>query len=100
MISDNIPEPVDEDIVGPDFLWKLLIDVAHQRRGYGQVVLDAVVAYVRGRPNARILYTSAAPSASPQDSSPYPYYLAYGFTDTGRVMWDETILAYDLEGDT
>ena len=99
MISDNIPEPMDEDIVGPYFLWKLLIDVAHQRRGYGQAALDAVVAYVRGRPNARILYTSAAPSASPEDISPYPYYLAYGFTDTGRAMWGEKVLAYALDGD-
>src|SRR5262245_3573046 len=26
MISDNIPQPIDEDLVGPYFLWKLLID--------------------------------------------------------------------------
>ena len=26
MISDNIPEPMDDDLVGPYFLWKLLID--------------------------------------------------------------------------
>jgi hypothetical protein len=25
MISDNIPEPIDADLVGPYFLWKLLI---------------------------------------------------------------------------
>ena len=51
---------------------------------------------MRGRPNAKILYTSCAPSAGPHDVSPYPYYLAYGFTDTGRVMWDENVLAYEL----
>ena len=96
MISDNIPEPMDEDVVGPYFLWKLLIDVAHQRHGYGHAAIDAVITYVRGRPNARVLYTSCAPSASPEDISPYPYYLAYGFTDTGRVMWGENVLAYDL----
>jgi diamine N-acetyltransferase len=96
MISDSIPEPIDDDLVGPYFLWKLLIDAAHQRTGYGRATLDAVVDYVRGRPNARALYTSCAPSASPEDVSPYPYYLGYGFTDTGRVMWDEHVLAYDL----
>ncbi|HEY3333917.1 MAG TPA: GNAT family N-acetyltransferase [Candidatus Limnocylindrales bacterium] len=97
MISDNIPEPMDDDLVGPYFLWKLLIDERYQRRGYGRATLDAVIEYVRGRPNARILYTSSAPSASPEDISPYPYYLDYGFTDTGRVMWGENVLAYDLD---
>lgn len=28
MISDNIPQPMDDDLVGPYFLWKLLIDEA------------------------------------------------------------------------
>jgi diamine N-acetyltransferase len=97
MISDNIPEPMDGDLVGPYMLWKLLIDARHQRWGYGQATIDAVIGYVRGRPNAEVLYTSAAPSASPEDISPYPFYLAYGFTDTGRVMWGENVLAYDLD---
>jgi hypothetical protein len=28
--------------------------------------------------------------------SPRPFYLRYGFTDTGRVMWGENVLALDL----
>jgi diamine N-acetyltransferase len=35
MISDGIPEPIDEDLVGPYLLWKLLIDVDEQGNGYG-----------------------------------------------------------------
>jgi hypothetical protein len=42
MISDDIPPPIDDDLVRPYFLWKLLIDHAFQRldhafqrRGYG-----------------------------------------------------------------
>ena len=35
MISDNIPQPMDDDLVGPYYLWKLLIDHRFQRRGYG-----------------------------------------------------------------
>jgi diamine N-acetyltransferase len=92
MISDDIPQPMDEDLVGPYFLWKLLIDASRQRRGYGRATLDAVIAYVRTRPAADVLYTSARPG----DRSPYPYYLRYGFVDTGRVMWGEHVLAYDL----
>ena len=50
MISDNIPQPIDEDLVGPYFLWKLLIDESFQGRGYGAATLDAVVNYLRTRP--------------------------------------------------
>ena len=70
MISDNIPQPMDDDLVGPYYLWKLLIDHRFQRRGYGAATLDAVVDYLadaarrrralhqlRGRPRlaARVL---------------------------------------------
>lgn len=92
MISDNIPQPMDDDLVGPYFLWKLLIDEGSQRRGYGTATLDAVIAYVRTRPNAEVLFTSC----SDGPGSPRGFYLGYGFTDTGRVMWGENVLAYDL----
>jgi diamine N-acetyltransferase len=58
MISDNIPEPRDADLVGPYFLWKLLIDESFQRQGYGRATLDAVVGYVRTRQGAEVLFTS------------------------------------------
>lgn len=50
MISDGIPLDVlaaDDDIVGPYFLWRLLIDERYQGRGYGAATIDAVVAYLR-----------------------------------------------------
>ena len=50
MISDNIPRATldaDPTLAGPYFLWRLLIDERHQRRGYGTATLDAVVDYVR-----------------------------------------------------
>jgi diamine N-acetyltransferase len=92
MISDNVPQPMDDDLVGPYYLWKLLIDHPFQRRGYGRATLDAVVDYLRTRPGADVLYTSCADGPG----SPRGFYLRYGFTDTGRVMWDENLLALDL----
>ncbi|HYK27941.1 MAG TPA: GNAT family N-acetyltransferase [Streptosporangiaceae bacterium] len=92
MISDNVPQPMDDDLVGPYYLWKLLIDERFQGRGYGAATLDAVVEYVRTRPGADILYTSCADGPG----SPRRFYLRYGFTDTGRVMWEENLLALDL----
>ena len=92
MISDGIPEPIDDDFVGPYFLWKLFIDADEQGRGFGAATIQAVVEYLRDRPGANVLYTSCADGAG----SPRGFYLQYGFTDTGRVMWGENVLALDL----
>jgi diamine N-acetyltransferase len=92
MISDNVPQPMDDDLVGPYYLWKLLIDHPYQLRGYGTATLDAVVDYLRTRPGADVLYTSCPDGTG----SPRAFYLRYGFTDTGRVMWGENVLALDL----
>ena len=92
MISDNIPEPMDDDLVGPYFLWKLLIDEPFQGRGYGTAAIDAVTGYLRTRPAADVLYTSCADGRG----SPRGFYLRYGFTDTGRIMWGENVLALTL----
>jgi diamine N-acetyltransferase len=92
MISDNIPQPMDSDLVGPYYLWKLLIDKSFQGRGYGAATLDAVINYVRTRPGADVLYTSCADGPG----SPRGFYLRYGFRDTGRVMWGENVLELDL----
>src|SRR5262245_35372226 len=92
MISDGIPEPMDDDLVGPYYLWKLLIDAGAQRRGYGAATIRAVVDYLATRPDADVLYTSCADGPG----SPRPFYLGFGFSDTGRVMWGENVLALDL----
>jgi diamine N-acetyltransferase len=94
MISDGIPEHVlaaDDTLVGPYFLWRLLIDERHQRQGYGTATLDAVVAYVRGR-GARSLLVSAHQG----DGGPQPFYVRYGFVLTGRVVEDEPVLELNL----
>jgi RimJ/RimL family protein N-acetyltransferase len=43
MISDDVDGPG----YIPQFLWKLLIDERHQRRGYGTATLDLVADYFR-----------------------------------------------------
>jgi diamine N-acetyltransferase len=96
MISDDIPEPMDDDLVGPYFLWKLMIDAGEQGRGLGAATIDAVVDYLRDRPRADVLYTSCTDGPG----SPRGFYLRYGFTDTGRVMWGENVLALALRGAT
>jgi diamine N-acetyltransferase len=95
MISDDVPAETlaaRDDTVGPYYLWRLLIDHRQQGRGYGRATLDAVADYVRRKPNGHVLLTSCR--AGP--GSPQPFYLAYGFTTTGIVMWGEDLLSLDL----
>ena len=74
MISDNIPQPMDEDLIGPYYLWKLLIDEPFQGRRYGTATLDAVVDYGT-RPGADVCNTSLSDGLAPRG-----FYLQYGFT--------------------
>jgi Acetyltransferase (GNAT) family. len=95
MISDGIPADrleADPDLIGPYFLWRLLIDERFQRRGYGRAALDAIVAYVRMRPGADVLWTSCVQG----EGSPQPFYEQYGFVATGQVFEGEVILRLDL----
>ena len=95
MISDGITEETiaaDPTLVGPYYLWRLLIDERHQRRGYGTATLDAVAAYVRAQPGASELLTSY----SEGEGSPRPFYERYGFVATDRVVDGERVLRLDL----
>jgi diamine N-acetyltransferase len=97
MISDGIPAArlaADDDLVGPYYLWRLLIDERSQRRGYGAATIDAIVAHLRTRPGGDVLWTSC--KAGP--GSPQPFYLRYGFVLTGDVKWGEDLLRLDLTG--
>lgn len=96
MISDNIPQQTldaEPDVfVGPYFLWRLLVDAAYQGRGYGAATIDAIADYVRSRPGGDVLFTSCADG----ERSPKPFYLRYGFTETGRIADGEEVFALDL----
>ena len=95
MISDGIPMDVlaaDPTLLGPYYLWRLLIDQHHQRRGYGTATLDAIVAYVRDERGASTLIVSAGQG----EGSPQPFYERYGFVPTGELHEGEAVLELDL----
>ena len=95
MLSDGIPADVlaaDPTLVGPYFLWRLLIDRDAQRKGYGTAALAALVQYVRGRPGADALLTSAGQG----EGTPQPFYERYGFVPTGEIHEGEVVLRLDL----
>jgi GNAT superfamily N-acetyltransferase len=72
----------------PQYLWKLLIDERHQRRGYGSAVLDLVVEYFKRRPDVDVMWTSAGQG----EGSPIPFYERYGFVQTGDIVFDDEVL--------
>jgi len=70
---------------GHPYLWRLMIDRFHQRRGIGWRVLDLVVEQCREW-GAEAVEVSWMPGVG----SPEPMYLAYGFQPTGRIIDGET----------
>jgi diamine N-acetyltransferase len=88
MISDDVAPGYI-----PQFVWKLLIDRAHQRRGYGTAALDLVADFFRARGAATAMRTSAVEG----DGGPIPFYERYGFVRTGDVVFGgEVLLEYEL----
>ena len=92
MLSWNVP-PGRPGIIGPYFLWKLLIDQRHQRRGLGREVLTQIIDLVHADGGAE-LFTSYQPG----DGEPWPFYQQFGFQPTGEIDDGEIVLRLDLSG--
>ena len=79
MVSWDV-EPQPPEIIGPWFLWKLLIDQRHQGRGYGAEAAWQVAGLVRAE-GATELLTSHVP----QDGGPAAFYERLGFVPAGQL---------------
>ncbi len=85
---DVTPAP---GIIGPWFLWRLLIDEHHQRRGYGRATLIEIVSVIRAA-GATELLTSYHPGTG----EPWPFYEKFGFVPTGDIEDGEIVLKLAL----
>jgi diamine N-acetyltransferase len=90
MLSWNVP-PDRPGVIGPYFLWRLLIDKRHQRRGIGRAVLTQITDLVRAD-GATELFTSYQPG----DGEPWPFYRQFGFQPTGEIDDGEIVLRLTL----
>jgi diamine N-acetyltransferase len=89
MLSWNVtPGP---GILGPWFLWRLLIDERYQRRGYGRATLKEIVRIIRAEGGTELL-TSYAQG----EGEPWPFYEKLGFRPTGEIEEDEIVLRLPL----
>lgn len=83
LATEHHPEP---------FLWRLLVDRLHQRRGIGTRALNLVIAECRARGAGSLLV-----SWSEGKGSPGPFYRAHGFVPTGALVdGQETEARLDL----
>lgn len=73
------------------YLWRLLIDLRHQRRGIGQRAVELLIDRVRAAGHARLLV-----SYHPGYGSPAPFYASLGFVPTGEIHDGEIVAALDL----
>ncbi|MGI9645179.1 MAG: GNAT family N-acetyltransferase [Ilumatobacteraceae bacterium] len=76
LVTDHHPEP---------YVWRLLIDRMHQRRGIGGRVLDLLGDECRAQGHDTLLTSWTEGRGSPRD-----FYVAHGFVPTGRIVDDET----------
>ncbi len=90
MLSWNVPAG-RPGIIGPYFLWRLLIDEHHQGRGFGREVLGQIADLIHAD-GATELLTSYRPG----DGSPWPFYQRLGFEPTGEIHEGEIVLRLDL----
>ena len=67
------------------YLWRLLIDRMHQRRGIGSRALELIADECRAMGDSTLLVSWAEGKGSPR-----PFYLTHGFEPTGRVVEGET----------
>jgi diamine N-acetyltransferase len=88
---DTTPAP---GILGPYFLWRILIDRRHQRQGFGRDALAQVIELIRAD-GAKELLTSYHPG----EGEPWPFYRRFGFEPTGEIDDGEIVLRLDLSGD-
>jgi diamine N-acetyltransferase len=86
MVSWNA-EPQPPEIIGPWFLWKLLIDERYQGRGYGSEAVRQVTELARAEGAADMLT-----SYVPQPGGPAGFYERLGFVPTGDVDGDGEVI--------
>lgn len=63
------------------YLWRLLVDRMHQRRGIGEMALEAVCAGLRADGHASLLTSWVDAPGGPR-----PFYERLGFVPTGRIV--------------
>ena len=76
------------------FVWRLMLDVAHQRQGHGQAAMEFAVARAQ-----ELGLVDVTVSAVEAHGSAIPFYERFGFKRTGEVLDDEVVLSLPMDPD-
>ncbi|MHC5037284.1 MAG: GNAT family N-acetyltransferase [Planctomycetota bacterium] len=76
------------------FVWRLMIDRRHQRKGYGGKGLAMAIDHVRSLSRADVLWVSYVPG----EGNPSPLYEKLGFSETGEIIDGERVMKLRLSG--
>jgi diamine N-acetyltransferase len=77
----------------PDFfLWRLMIDKAHQRKGLGHAAVELLIGHVRTRPGATKILVSHMSKADALAR----FYGSFGFVHNGQEEDGEKVMALEL----
>lgn len=82
---------LSNDVQPDTWLWRLVVDRMHQRRGIGSAVIDIVADECRRHGDRSILTSWSTGKGSPE-----PMYLARGFVPTGDLDDGEIVARLDL----
>ena len=77
----------------PEFyLWRFMIDSAHQKKGYGKRAMELIIEEVRAQPEAKelTLHVMDLPHSA------QTFYEALGFRATGEMEEDELVMSLPL----
>jgi diamine N-acetyltransferase len=90
MLYDPTLSPAPED--SRFYLWRLMIDRAHQGRGHGRAAIERLIEHVRARPGAAELHVSHEKSADALAR----FYQSLGFRYTGEEDDGELVMVRPL----
>ena len=80
----------------PDwFVSRLMIDVMHQRRGYGRAAMRQIIDHIRAKPDCCELRISFEPENGPART----LYTSLGFVDHGEIHDGEVLLRLPIRDD-
>jgi diamine N-acetyltransferase len=73
------------------WIWRFMIDAAHQGKGYGRSALELLVDEARkdGASELKLSYHAG-------DRSPHGFYTSFGFVETGEVEGEEIVMRLPL----
>jgi diamine N-acetyltransferase len=74
------------------WIYRLMIDLQHQGKGYGRAAVKALVEEIRQLPGCDKIIISAAP----ENEAALALYRSEGFVDTGTFIDDEVVLCLTL----